>query len=162
MKQKLLRRAINFAAKKHEGQRRDGGEPYIHHPLRVASVISIYVEDEEVLAAAILHDTLEDTNTTLQELRDIFGNRVARMVNELTYKGNLRHRIETKNAMLIKLADRLDNLADMQTWTRNKKALYLLDTDILLERINMRKKKQKYPKGFADDMESNGDPSEWK
>ena len=83
----LVLQAARFAARKHRDQRRKGeqAEPYINHPLEVADVLWSEggVTDPEVIAAALLHDTLEDTETTLNELRGTFGERVAALVGEL-------------------------------------------------------------------------------
>ena len=77
----LLDKAVIFAANAHAGQRRKSTDvPYIVHPVEVMKIVSAITEDEEIRAAAVLHDTLEDTPTTLQELIDGFGSRVASLV----------------------------------------------------------------------------------
>ena len=77
----LLLRAVEFAERKHAGQFRKGTEiPYITHPLEVMDIVSGLTEDEEVRAAAVLHDTLEDTDTAKEELVLNFGQRVADLV----------------------------------------------------------------------------------
>jgi len=83
----LILTAISFAARKHkDGFRKDGVTPYISHPFRVAMTVSeiFGVHDPEIIAAAILHDTLEDTDTSFEELRGIFGERVASWVEFLS------------------------------------------------------------------------------
>ena len=73
--------AIMFAVKVHEGMiRKASGAPYILHPLEVASIAGTITSDPEVLAAAVLHDTVEDTETMLDEIRERFGGRVASLV----------------------------------------------------------------------------------
>ena len=84
----LILRAIDFAARKHRDQRRKDQEasPYINHPISVSLMLAEIggIADAEVLAAAILHDTLEDTDTTPEELVQAFGMRVRKLVEEVT------------------------------------------------------------------------------
>ena len=78
---KLLDDAINFATKAHAGVCRKGKtRPYILHPLEAMNIASTLTEDEEVLAAAVLHDTVEDTDVTKADIRAAFGSRVADLV----------------------------------------------------------------------------------
>ena len=83
----ILKAAL-FAAEKHKNQRRKDADasPYINHPLALASVLSLEgcVEDSDVLCAALLHDTIEDTNTTAEDLVATFGAKVAAIVLEVT------------------------------------------------------------------------------
>ena len=78
----MINKAIAFAVKAHEGQPRKGTEiPYIFHPLEVGMIVSRITDDEEVIAAAVLHDTVEDCDAvTLDDIRREFGDRVARIV----------------------------------------------------------------------------------
>lgn len=77
----IFEKAIDFATKKHSGQlRKLANTPYILHPLEVASIVGTMTDDREVLAAAVLHDTVEDTDTTLEEIKENFGNRVCLLV----------------------------------------------------------------------------------
>ena len=88
----LLEKATVFAMMKHEGQTRKGSlVPYIVHPIEVASVVQTMTKDENVIAAALLHDTLEDTETTYEELVYNFGEVIADLV---------RHETENKRAEL--------------------------------------------------------------
>lgn len=83
----MILEAAHFAAERHKGQfRRDGVTPYINHPLEVATTLASKggIDDPVVLAGALLHDTLEDTATTADELRRFFGEKVASVVEELT------------------------------------------------------------------------------
>ena len=124
----LLLKALAFAAHKHRDQRRKDREasPYINHPIALADVLVNEggVTDMEVLCAAMLHDTLEDTATTAQELARAFGARIASIVVEVTDDKNLpkaerkRMQIEhapglSKEAKLVKLADKICNLRDV-------------------------------------------------
>ena len=124
----LLFRALAFAAHKHRDQRRKDAEasPYINHPIALAEVLAGEggVTDPEVLAAALLHDTIEDTATSGEELAREFGERVAGMVAEVTDDPALekparkRAQIEhaaalSRGAKLVKLADKICNLRDV-------------------------------------------------
>jgi guanosine-3',5'-bis(diphosphate) 3'-pyrophosphohydrolase len=124
----LLLRALSFAAHKHRDQRRKDAEasPYINHPIALAEVLAAEggVGDIEVLAAALLHDTIEDTATTFEELVEHFGGRIAAMVGEVTDDQKLpkaeRKRLQivhaaglSAGAKLVKLADKICNLRDV-------------------------------------------------
>jgi len=124
----LLLKALAFAAHKHRDQRRKDAEasPYINHPIALADVLVNEggVDDVEVLCAALLHDTVEDTDTTPEELVDAFGPRVARIVAEVTDDKALpkaeRKRLQVEHAgelspeaKLVKLADKICNLRDV-------------------------------------------------
>jgi len=124
----LLLRALAFAAHKHRDQRRKDAEasPYINHPIALADVLMNEgaVTDVEVLCAALLHDTVEDTATTHEELVDAFGSRIARIVAEVTDDKRLpkaeRKRLQVEHAAaispeakLVKLADKICNLRDV-------------------------------------------------
>jgi guanosine-3',5'-bis(diphosphate) 3'-pyrophosphohydrolase len=124
----LLLRALAFAAHKHRDQRRKDAEasPYINHPIALAEVLAREggITDIEVLAAALLHDTIEDTDTTIDELRGEFGERIAGIVVEVTDDTELpkadRKRLQIEHsaalsagARLVKLADKICNLRDV-------------------------------------------------
>ncbi len=124
----LLFRALAFAAHKHRDQRRKDAEasPYINHPIALAEVLAGEggIADVEVLAAALLHDTIEDTDTRFEELEREFGARIAGMVAEVTDDKNLekseRKRLQVEHAAgispgakLVKLADKICNLRDV-------------------------------------------------
>ncbi len=124
----LLLRAAAFAAERHRRQRRRDAEatPYINHPLALADVLANEgaVTDPVVLCAALLHDTVEDTETTLEELRERFGAAVAAVVAEVSDDRSLpkaeRKRLQiehvrhaSREARLVKLADKICNLRDL-------------------------------------------------
>jgi len=128
--QYLLLKTANFAADKHRNQKRKNAEqtPYINHPIGVAFLLSEVgkVRETETLQAGLLHDTLEDTNTTYAELKLHFGNRVADIVSEVTDDKSLskderkRKQIEHAShlsvpARTVKLADKLHNLTSLLT-----------------------------------------------
>jgi guanosine-3',5'-bis(diphosphate) 3'-pyrophosphohydrolase len=121
--------AADFAAKKHRDQRRKNGEiPYINHPVSVARRLAELggVEDPITLAAALLHDTVEDTETSPDEIESVFGPEIASVVAEVTddkslskverKRAQIRHAssISTR-ARMVKMADKLDNLDGMTT-----------------------------------------------
>jgi len=128
MESHLILRAADFAARKHRLQKRKDEEssPYVNHPLAVALLLAEVggVTDTEVLAAAILHDTLEDTETTPAELEAAFGARVRGLVEAVTDDKSLR-KAERKrlqidhaaglppDAVLIKLGDKIANVVDV-------------------------------------------------
>lgn len=128
----VLLETVNFAAEKHRNQRRKDpeGTPYINHPIGVARILSHEGEitDVEVIQAALLHDTVEDTDTTFEELESVFGATVARIVQEVTDDKSLpkaerkRQQVEhaphcSHQAKLVKLADKLYNLRDLNRCT---------------------------------------------
>lgn len=125
---KNLVKALAFAAHKHRDQRRKDAEasPYINHPIALAAVLAdeAGIDDERVLMAAVLHDTIEDTETTEQELSRLFGQEVAGIVLEVTDDKTLsapeRKRLQvehaphiSRRAKLVKLADKICNLRDV-------------------------------------------------
>ena len=79
-----LSRAFRFAASAHEGQQRRSGEDFIHHPYGVSLILASLKLDGETIAAALLHDVVEDTDTTLDEVRDEFGDEIAKLVDGVT------------------------------------------------------------------------------
>lgn len=124
----LVLGAADFAAHKHRNQRRKDADasPYINHPITLANILLNEggVDDARVIAAALLHDTVEDTETSYEELRGRFGARVADMVMEVTdtkwLHKRARKRLQvsraarsTHGARLVKLADKIANLRDM-------------------------------------------------
>ncbi len=124
----LVLRAAAFAARKHRDQRRkdEAASPYVNHPIALANILCSEgrVEDPITLAAALLHDTIEDTETTEAELRGEFGDEVAATVMELTdvkWLGKVtRKRLQvsragraSQRAKLVKLADKIANLRDI-------------------------------------------------
>jgi guanosine-3',5'-bis(diphosphate) 3'-pyrophosphohydrolase len=121
-------RALSFAAEKHRDQRRkdDHGSPYINHPIALARVLcdEAGVTDPDILCAALLHDTVEDTETTPEELETQFGPLVRGIVLEVSDDKSLpkaeRKRLQiahaavaTRGAKLVKLADKICNLRDV-------------------------------------------------
>ena len=140
---------IAFATQKHKPQtRKFNGEPYITHPLRVAEIVKKFTTDLTLISVAILHDTLEDTNTTYEEIKDKFGIKVANMVYTLTNDkdqlkilGKGEYLLQKINNMksaelLVKLADRLDNVSDLSLDNENWSRQYATQTDYILSNLN--------------------------
>jgi guanosine-3',5'-bis(diphosphate) 3'-pyrophosphohydrolase len=145
MEDPLVLKAAEFAAQNHEGQIRKGRDewPYIDHLKSVARVIAEVggIEDPEILAAAWLHDTIEDTETTPEELEATFGKRVRQLVEEVTDDKSLpkdeRKQMQIQhapalspNAVLIKLGDKISNIIDVTNtpptqWTLQRRKKYL-------------------------------------
>jgi (p)ppGpp synthase/HD superfamily hydrolase len=127
---KLVVKAADFAARGHSRQRRKGAteEPYINHPLEVAWILQDCVEavSEEAVAAAILHDTIEDCGASLEELTLAFNERIAKLVVELSDDKSLpkderkKRQIATapslsEEAKQIRIADKISNLTSLMT-----------------------------------------------
>src|SRR5437773_766101 len=133
----LLRRAFAFAAAKHQGQQRRSGEAFINHPWGAAKICADLRLDEETIAAALLHDVVEDTDTDIKEIRDEFGDEIAQLVEGVTKLTRIqfqsREQTEAENyrkmivamaqdvrVILIKLADRLHNMRTIEYLGKQK------------------------------------------
>jgi len=146
--------ALTFAKEKHEGQNRKAtNKPYITHPINVAKILKKHKKSHkinELVAAALLHDTLEDTNTTKQELEKLFGKLITSLVKELTTDEIEKNKvgkdkylaekmIDEKQmsswGLLIKLADRLDNVSDLKNTDLKFKKRYTEETNYILEKL---------------------------
>jgi len=136
--QKVVRQAYERAASAHRGQRRLSGEDYVNHPLEVAAILADLELDAETIAAALLHDTVEDTNLTAEEVQREFGPEVARLVEGVTKLGRISLRTDQQQqaenirkmmvamaedlrVVLIKLADRLHNMRTLQPLAEAKR-----------------------------------------
>ena len=134
---KILRKAFEFGAGRHARQRRMSGELYMFHPLEVATILAGMQMDLVCLTTALLHDVIEDTDTTFEEVRRLFGEDVARCVNGVTKlsKINLASRedrqaesvrkmllamVEDIRVIVVKLADRLHNMRTLGSMPRDK------------------------------------------
>jgi len=137
-----LDHAIDFATKAHEGQKRKSGEPYVIHPLSVADTLIDWGMDIDTVLAGVLHDTVEDTDATLDEIENLFGRDVAFLVDGVTKVSQARAGMrnlesylpQTKDnlsklliavgqdvrVIIIKLADRLHNLSTLQHMPKDK------------------------------------------
>ena len=133
----LIRRAFEYAEERHRGQVRRSGEEFIHHPLGVARICAELHLDEQTLAAALLHDVVEDTGADLEEIRTEFGPEIAQLVEGVTKLTRItfqsREQAEAENyrkmivamaqdvrVILIKLADRLHNMRTIEYQSKQK------------------------------------------
>jgi myo-inositol-1(or 4)-monophosphatase len=153
----MVEKAAAFAARSHEGTYRKGTKiPYIVHPLETAVIVSVMVEDEELICAALLHDVVEDAGVTEAELLAEFGCRVARLVMEET-EDKTKCWKERKNATLLHLKDasrdcKILVLADKLSNLRSTARDYYLMGDEVWQRFNEKNKSEHawYYKGIAE------------
>jgi len=130
----LIHKAFDFANSAHEGVRRKSGEPYILHPLSVATIVTKEIGlGTKSIVSSILHDVVEDTDYTLEDINNLFGPRIATIVDGLTkLEGNFDYKQATNfrkmlltlsddvRVILIKIADRLHNMRTLDSMTPNK------------------------------------------
>lgn len=145
----LVKRAKEFATAKHKGQfRKFGNEPYINHPLAVSNIVADLVAkrggDYVMEAAAILHDTLEDTDTSLEEIEKLFGVDVAKLVSELTTPDSVAKKdkaaflsnkmvLMSGDGLVIKLVDRLHNVSDLKSASPQFASRYAKETKQIID-----------------------------
>ena len=122
----LLNSAFSIAEKFHYGVRRKTGEPYICHPLSVASILADIEVDNDVIAAGILHDVLEDTPVTFSEMEDLVGHRVASLVEAVT---DIDNAIDEVSEMLKEDVDIMSDSKLITSVSRNPQALYIKAAD---------------------------------
>lgn len=158
-----LEHAIEFATNAHKGQKRKSGEPYIIHPLAVAGILAEWDMDIDTVIAGVLHDTVEDTSTTLEQIESLFGRDVAFLVDGVTKVGKARSGMRnlesylphTKDnlsklliavgqdvrVIIIKIADRLHNMRTLEHMSREKQKKIARETmevfAPLADRLNM-------------------------
>lgn len=111
----IFDKALIFATEKHSGQRRKmSGVPFILHPIEVAAIVGTMTDDKEILAASVLHDTVEDTDTTLEEIKEVFGKRIYLLVmTETEEKREDRPAGETWEIRKLETLSILENTKDM-------------------------------------------------
>lgn len=143
-------KAKEYAKKKHQSQKRKDGRPYIIHPEGVANLVREYGGDWEQEAIAWLHDVIEDTQTSYEEIKNEFGESIADGVQALTNPENLtkEHKAEylankintmTPKLVTIKLCDRLNNVRDFENAPSHFVKAYKRGTEELLKKIDMNK-----------------------
>lgn len=134
---KLIRKAFDIALDAHKDQRRKSGEPYIYHPIAVAKIVATEIGlGATSIACALLHDVIEDSDYTYEDLKKIFGERIAEIVNGLTKISIMNHQnisVQSENyrkllltlsedfrVILIKIADRLHNMRTLESMAPDK------------------------------------------
>lgn len=142
----LIRRAFDLSVEAHSEQRRKSGEPYIFHPIAVAKIVAYEIGlGATSIAAALLHDVVEDTHYTIEDIERLFGENIARIVNGLTKISNLKkeqdYSLQAENfrkmlltlhddvrVILIKIADRLHNMQTMDAMPAHKQVKIASET----------------------------------
>ncbi|NCO67407.1 MAG: GTP pyrophosphokinase [Nitrospirae bacterium CG_4_10_14_3_um_filter_44_29] len=141
----LLRKTYIFSSEAHGSQKRMAGSPYIEHPLAVASILADMKMDTTTIAAGLLHDTIEDTNATVKDIKALFGNEIAFLVNALTklskmefmtkeeaqaenFRKMLLAMAEDVRVILIKFADRLHNMKTLEHLPEEKRKRIAAET----------------------------------
>lgn len=141
----IIQKAYEFSEKMHEGQIRRSGEPYISHPLSVAAILADLKLDLDTIATGLLHDTVEDTAATLEDIRRDFGDTIAHLVDGVTKIGQMKfknsHEKQGENirkmivamgrdvrVVLVKLADRLHNMRTLNFMPFDKQEKIALET----------------------------------
>lgn len=143
--QVIIFKALDFAEEKHKTQLRDSGLPYIVHPVAVATILTEYGLDAPTIAAALLHDVIEDTDVKMEELSKMFGSEIAELVNGVSRVKTLRYKSSANEnneslrkmflamakdirAIFIKLADRLHNMRTLDSVSTEHQIRKSLDT----------------------------------
>lgn len=140
----LIEEAYDFSENAHKGQQRNSGEPYFHHAVEVAKNCASLGADAVTIAGALLHDTLEDTETTTEELKEVFGDDVVFLVEGVTKLGTLKYQgverhvesmrkffialAEDIRVLIIKLADRLHNIQTLEHVRPDKQVRIAVET----------------------------------
>lgn len=170
IKADLAERAKAFAKEKHKGQLRKFEQlPYFIHPKRVAHILFQFKESkylDHLIAAAYLHDTLEDTDTNYKELRKNFGKIVADIVMQLTSDKTLISKVGkaqyladkmvnmTSYTLTLKLADRIDNVNRLSMQNEDFKNKYLVETRYIVDRLKKERPLTQTQKNMIMEIES--------
>ena len=143
----MIENAYQFALKKHEGQFRKSGEPYIHHPIEVAYILASLQSGPATIASGLLHDVVEDTDATIEDIEKLFGEDVAKIVDSLTKIQRMKlskmtaedfeaedHRkiflgmARDVRVIIVKLADRLHNLRTLDSLSSERQKALAKET----------------------------------
>ena len=162
--------ALDVAASMHTGQKRKFADlPYISHPKRVAQIVKKYKQShklKELMSAAYLHDTAEDTWLNIQHIRQLFGGLVASLVSELTTDDKQKEKLGKEEylaqkmtgmsdwALVLKLADRLDNVYDLKSAEDKFAEKTIRQTDYILNHLEKNRKLTKTQKELVDAIKS--------
>ena len=157
VKQSMIKKAAEFAKRAHDGVYRKGTQiPYITHPMETAAIVTAFTNEPEMIAAALLHDVIEDAGVTKEELEEKFGSRVAFLVESesedksrswMERKGTTVEHLKsaTRDEKILALADKLSNI-------RSTARDYLVLGDEVWQRFNQKDKQMQgwYYKGVAE------------
>lgn len=147
----FIEKGLAFAKHYHNGQFRKSGESYVSHPIAVAEMVADYIFKSDVLVAALLHDTVEDTELTLSEIESEFNPRVAQMVERLTRKVDpvtgkkmsagecliKAHELGDVESVLIKMIDRWHNKSTIGSLSREKQEKIIRETNTFFEVVEI-------------------------
>ena len=166
----LFDRAVRLAIEAHGGtERRGKGFPYVLHPLEAATIVATATNDPEMLAAAVLHDVVEDTDISIDQLRQLFGDRVARLVHTETAPKGLSWRAKREHQVArLAAADRDSQLVALGDKLSNMRAIALDHAaigDALWSRFNAPGGKQDiawYYRALADALAPLADTAAWR
>ena len=152
----MLNEAVLFARECHKGQTRKTGEAYINHPKNVAGIVFVVKNSkniEQLMSACMLHDVVEDCGVSINEIRIKFGDMVASLVSELTSSDSDRAKFNSKAeylydkmirmtdyALVIKLADRLDNVSGLQNCNASFRKKYVKETEYIIDGLKANRK----------------------
>ena len=145
---KLIRKAFDIALDAHKDQRRKSGEPYIYHPIAVAKIVATEIGlGATSIASALLHDVIEDSDYTYEDIKKIFGEKIANIVNGLTKISIMNHQnisVQSENyrkllltlsedfrVILIKIADRLHNMRTLESMAPDKQKKIASETSYI-------------------------------
>ncbi|SVD22168.1 uncharacterized protein METZ01_LOCUS375022, partial [marine metagenome] len=141
----ILWQAYEFAITHHEGQKRHSGEPYFNHCLAVANMLALWKMDHTTIIGGMLHDTIEDTDASIQDIKSLFGDDIASLVNGVTKLGGIRFSsrkakqagnfmkmllsvAQDLRVIIIKFADRLHNMRTIEYLPRIKRHRIAMET----------------------------------
>jgi (p)ppGpp synthase/HD superfamily hydrolase len=139
LNKQVIEKALHTIKQYHAGTKRKSGEPFFTHPINVALILLTYSQDQEAVVAALLHDTVEDTQLSIANIKALFGEQVAFIVRKVTNLEDQLRRIalgdhenierlikdENKRALYVKLADRMHNMRTIEGHSSLKKQKYI-------------------------------------
>lgn len=159
----IIEEAASFAKTSHRGQLDDDGKDYFEsHLVDVVRILKQISNDPILISAGYLHDTIEDTDVTYQDLVELFGTEIADLVHEVTKEGQKDHkgyyfpRLRTERGYILKFADRLSNLSRMGAWTPGRRHSYLRESRFWKSTEDEEPRPEVVPIVLLEDMEGRG------